>query len=335
MVFDSAGTGDPPEKETTRLLKAAIDDRLKTESDRVSRRLMQLRLEKRDKANTENIQKLADERLLLKRLMLSSDYTDLSAEDRQALSKFIPRTIEDQKAILSDAGRHSREIGDARSFRSQVKGYDLDVAVSLHLSSHGDGFGAFNYGWMFPFRPRINRTAIYSTLDEVLRQGADRIEDALGYSNMYKDSLRPSRKRSWQSYFLDQPPLGGELTALAGVHGLTFVTTHDARARWGTPYDKPEYVDAAFALKQSAVVCRLIEHLARTPRLHDDIFPRFGYAAVLGRAKFLRHGELFADQPGARNRASLLSRSGPLLRHGGSAGHVLPQGGGGQKAQLS
>jgi hypothetical protein len=297
MSFESAVTGDPADEETTRLLKAAIDERLKTESDRVSRRLMQLRLEKRDETNTKKIQKLADERLLLKRLMFSSDYTDLSTEDRRALSQLIPKAIADQKAILSDAGRHSREVGDARSFRSQVKAYDLDVAVSLHLSSHGDGFGAFNYGWMFPFRPRINRTAIYSTLDEVLRQGADRIEKALGHTGMYKDSLRPSRKRSWQSYFLDQPPLGGELTALGGVHGLTFVTTHDARARWGTPYDKPEYVDAAFALKQSVVVCKLIEHVARTPRLHDDIFPRFGYSAIVGRAKFLRHGELFADQP--------------------------------------
>jgi hypothetical protein len=294
MSFDSAGTGD---QETTRLLKEAIDDRLKTESDRVSRRLMQLRLENKDNAHAEMIEKLAAERLLLKRLMFSSDYTDLSEEDRQALSELIPKTIEDQKAILDDARRHAREIDDARTFRSQAKAYDLDVAISLHLSSHGDGFGAFNYGWMFPFRPRINRTAIYSKLDQVLRQGADQIEDTLGHSGIYKDSLRPSRKRSWQSYFLDQPPLGGELTALAGVHGLTFVTTHDARARWGTPYDKPEYVDTAYALKQSTVVCRLIEHVARTPRLHDDIFPRFGYSAVVGRAKFLRHGELFADQP--------------------------------------
>jgi len=216
MPFDSAGTGDPADEETTRLLKAAIDERLKTESDRVSRRLMQLRLEKRDKANTEKIQKLADERLLLKRLMFSSDYTDLSAEDRQALSRIIPRAIEDQKAILADAGRHSREIGDARSFRSQVKAYDLDVAVSLHLSSHGDGFGAFNYGWQYPFRPRIKRTAIYSLLDEVLRVGALNVEKSLGIQGMYKDTLRPSRRRSWQSYFLDRPALGGEVAALAG-----------------------------------------------------------------------------------------------------------------------
>ena len=154
--------GQPANLEDIQLLKAAIDERLKTDSDRVSRRLMQLRLEKKDKANTENIQKLADERLLLKRLMFSKDYTDLSAADRRALLNFRPQTIEDQKAILSDVSRYSRELGDARNFRGQVRAYDLDAAISLHLSSHGDGFGAFNYGWMFPFRPRINRTPAHS-----------------------------------------------------------------------------------------------------------------------------------------------------------------------------
>ncbi|MGD8989964.1 MAG: M28 family peptidase [Desulfobacterales bacterium] len=297
MVIDSATRSESLDEETRRILKDAIDQRLKTESDRVSRLLMQLRLEPETADNIQQIQQLANERLLLKRLMWSSDFSDLTADDRQALAELLPKAVADQKAILDDARRHAREIGDGRAFRSQVRQYDLDAAVSLHLSSHGDGFGAFNYGWAFPFRPRINRTTIYSTLDEVLRQGAARIENELGSNGMYKDSLRPSRKRSWQSYFLDKPPLGGELTALGGIHGLTFVTTHDARARWGTPYDTPEHVDTAFALKQSAVVCRLIEHMAQAPRLHDDIFPRFGYSAIVGRAKFLRHGELFADQP--------------------------------------
>ncbi len=294
---DPGAKNEALDEETGKILKNAIDQRLKTEADRVSRRLMQLRLEQETRASAKQIQNLTDERLTLRRLMWSPDFSDLSADDRQALAGLIPKAISDQKAILSDVRRHAREIGDARAFRSAVRAYDLDAAVSLHLSSRGDGFGAFNYGWAFPFRPRINRTAIYSTLDEVLSQGASRIEKELGIVGMYKDSLRPSRKRSWQSYFLDKPPLGGELTALGGIHGLTFVTTHDARARWGTPYDTPENVDTAFALKQSAVVCRLIKHLAQAPKLHDEIFPRFGYSAIIGRAKFLRHGELFADQP--------------------------------------
>ena len=297
MSADSPGQHEQHDEETRKILKAAIDQRLKSESDRVSRHLMRLRLEQKNTADFKQIQMLTEERLTLRRLMWSPDFSDLTVDDRQALAELIPKAINDQKAILSDARRHAREIGDARAFRSQVRAYDVDAAVSLHLSSHGDGFGAFNYGWAFPFRPRIKRTNIYSTLEEVLRQGAAQIEKEPGFSGMYKDSLRPSRKRSWQSFFLDKPPLGGELTALGGIHGLTFVTTYDARARWGTPFDTPEHMDTAFALKQSAVVCRLIEHLAQAPRLHDDIFPRFGYAAIVGRAKFLRHGELFADQP--------------------------------------
>jgi hypothetical protein len=297
MSADSAGQNEQLDAETQKILKAAIDQRLKSESDRVSRHLMRLRLEQKSAANTQQIQKLAEERLMLKRLMASPDFSVLTIDDRRALAELLPQVLSDQKAILADVRRHAREISDARAFRSEVRQYDVDAAVSLHLSSHGDGFGAFNYGWAFPFRPRIKRAAIYSTLDEVLRQGAARIENELGYTGMFKDSLRPSRKRSWQSYFLDKPPLGGELTALGAIHGLTFVTTHDARARWGTPFDTPEHVNIPFALKQSKLVCRLIEHVAQAPRLHDNIFPRFGYSAIDGRAKFLRHGELFADQP--------------------------------------
>ena len=44
MPSDSVA-GEPADVEAIHLLKAAIDERLKTDSDRVSRRLMQLRLE--------------------------------------------------------------------------------------------------------------------------------------------------------------------------------------------------------------------------------------------------------------------------------------------------
>jgi hypothetical protein len=307
--FEATAEKESEDEEAAGLIKEALDQRIKTESDHVSRRLMRLRLDKTASADNDLIQQLTDERLLLRRLMWHTHFSDLTAEERQLLSRLVPKTIDDQTAILSDARRHLRELSDARNFRGEVKAYDMDAAISLHLSSHGDGFGAFNYGWMFPFRPRINRTAAYSTLDEALRQAAQKVENALGYAGLFQDTLRPSRGRSWQSYFLDRPPLGGELTALAGYHGLSFVTTHDARARWGTPYDTPESVDAAFALRQSAVIIGIIQYLAQAPRLHDDIFPRNGFSAVTGRAKFLRHGELFPDQPAPGT--VLLSYQGP------------------------
>jgi hypothetical protein len=279
------------------LVKKALVERIKTEADKVSRQLMRLRMQKKEQANQDLIHRLAADRQLLRRLLWAPDFTDLLPEERQVLDRLLPPTIADQNAVLADARLELTNIDSARNFRGKVKTHDLVAAVSLHLSSHGDGFGAFNYGWMYPFRPRINRVAAYSRFYQTLRTGVTELEKSPELSGVFKDTLRPSRKRSWQSYFLDHPALGGEVTALAGYHGVSFVTTHDARAMWGTPFDTAEKVDAANARKQSAAVSVMIGHLAKAVNLPSDIYPRNGFSAVVGRAKFLRHGELFADQP--------------------------------------
>jgi len=297
ITFEGSDTENPAGQERRLLAKQALEEQVKTESDIISRRLMRLRLKEKSAANQADIKTLADERSLLRRLVWKPTYTDLLPEERQALLGLIPQAIAGQRSILADAETQQNLLASARAFRGQVKIFDLAASVSLHLSSHGDGFGAFNYGWQYPFRPRIKRTAAYSLIDEVLRQGAADIETSLGIEGMYKDTLRPSRRRSWESYFLDRPPLGGEVTALAGYLGLTFVTVNDARAAWGTPGDTFENVNLQFAHQQSAVVAGLIEHLAQAPRLDEGILPRNGIGEINGNAKFLRHGELFADQP--------------------------------------
>jgi len=318
-TFETADPEDPAAEERQTLVGEALEERIKTVSDGVSRRLMRLRMRENAAENQDVIDELAAERQLLRRLVWKPAYTDLLPDERRMLVRLVPQAIDEQSAILADAKNQLDLLDSARTFRGQAKIFDLAAAVSLHLSSHGDGFGAFNYGWQYPFRPRIKRTAIYSLLDEVLREGAVEVENSLGIQGMYKDTLRPSRRRSWQSYFLDRPPLGGEVTALAGIHGLTFVTTHDARAAWGTPGDNPEDVNFDFALRQSAVVAGLIKHLARVPKIHEDIFPRNGIGEINGNAKFLRHGELFADKPAPGS--VLLCYQGPA-RHYAIVDHM-------------
>ncbi len=319
VTFDVADPDDPAAEERQALVREALEERIKTVSDGVSRRLMRLRMQENTGENQDIINELAAERLLLRRLMWKTAYTELLPDEQRMLDRLIPQTINEQNAILADAKSQLDLLDSARAFRGQAKIYDLTAAVSLHLSSHGDGFGAFNYGWQYPFRPRINRTAAYSLLDEVLRQGALEAENKLGIQGMYQDTLRPSRRRSWQSYFLDRPALGGEVTALAGIHGLTFVTTHDARFAWGTPGDIPEDVNFEFALRQSAVVARLVQHLAGVSKIHEGIFPRNGIGEINGNAKFLRHGELFADKPAPGS--VLLSYQGPA-RHYAIVDHM-------------
>ena len=110
--------------------------------------------------NKDVIDHLAAERMLLRRLVWKPAYTDLLSDERQMLNRLVPQAIEDQEAILADAKIQLGLLKSARAFRGQAKIFDLTAAVSLHLSSHGDGFGAFNYGWQYPFRPRIKRLSL-------------------------------------------------------------------------------------------------------------------------------------------------------------------------------
>jgi hypothetical protein len=180
ISFESSSTEDPAVEERRVLAKNALEEQVKTVSDVVSRRLMRLRLQENSAADQAEIEKLSRERSLLRRLVWMPAYTDLLPEERQALNRLIPQTIVEQSAILKDAETQQTLLDSARDLRGQVNIYDLVATVSLHLSSHGDGFGAFNYGWQYPFRERINRTAAYSLLDEILRRGAVDVEKSLG-----------------------------------------------------------------------------------------------------------------------------------------------------------
>jgi hypothetical protein len=280
-----------------RLLQEAVDERIKTEVDRISRHLMNLRLQRKDDSNQDIIQELARYRLLLRRLSWRKTFEGLTQEEIQTLNELIPLATKDHEAILSDAKNQLEMLKSAGRFRALVKTMDLTTVVSLHLSSHGDGVGAFNKGWLYPLKPTINRVAAYSTLDEVLRHGGSIVERSLGYNSLFQDTLRPSRLRPWESYFHDRPFLGGEVSALAGYLGVSLVTVHDARQMWGTPYDLPENVNWEYALKQSGLVTGLVNQLAQAPLLYRGDLPRDGFATVIGSANFIRHGELFADQP--------------------------------------
>jgi len=283
--------------ETGIRMQNALEERIKTEVDIISRQLMHLRLQEKTRETDLAIQKLADKRLILRRLVWRTTFSDLPEDERDLAMKLVPLALKDQRAILSDAKRQQKHLQSAYTFRGLVKSKEVAAVISLHLSSHGDGIGAFNQGWLYPLNPTIDRVNAYSILDEVLQKGALTVEETLGLSGIYKDTLRPNQRRSWQSYFLDRPHLGGEVSSLAGYVGVTLATVYDDRRFWGTPHDLPEHVDTEYAAKQSGFVCGLIQYLAHAPVLHDDTLPRNGFSTVTGRANFLRHGELFADQP--------------------------------------
>ena len=294
-TLDSYSPDSPPGDAGAEELAAALEDRIKTEVDTLSRRLMVLRMAEKKDQDSAAIQALADERMMLRRLGWRSRFDDLPKREKAALARLIPLAARDVKRILEDTLNQLRRLGSQKRFRGAVKALELAAVVSLHLSSHGDGVGAFNYGWLYDIKPQINRVGPYVAIDEILQRTAASPENSAGMVK-YWDTLRPSALRSWQSYFVDTPPLGGEVAALAGYLGLTLATVNDTRRLWGTPQDLPPSVDMDYAANQARRIIGLIDALAHAAERYSDELPRDGFATVTGRAKLLRHGELFPDQ---------------------------------------
>jgi len=298
--------GEPADR-----LREALSEQIRSEVDWLSRRLMQLRLEKGGEDDEALIKKLASRRFVLRQLGWRSSYQDISAEERQVLEELIPAAIHANQANLADARVQMKCLKSGSGLRRLVGDYELTAFISLHLSSHGDGVGAFNDGWLYDLRAQINRTAIYSPINRILNSLSRQVEKQLGLPKLFQDTLRPSPLRSWQSYLPDRPTLGGEVSALAGFLGLSLVTLNDDRSYWGTPYDRAETVDWTYLQQQSRLIAGLIDKLSREPGLVSERLPLQGFSTLSARANFIRQGELFPDQPAAGT--LVLAYQGPGL----------------------
>jgi hypothetical protein len=278
-------------------LRETLADQIKSEVDSLSQRLIQLRLDEGEQRNQGLIDELARRRLLLRRLGWRKSYLGIEGEELKLLKELIPAAIEQNQTILKDAQEQMKCWRSAARLRELMSDFELTTIISLHLSSHGSGVGAFNYGFMYDLKPQINRTAIYAPINRILNHLSQKVEKELGLTNLFQDTLRPSPLRPWQSYLPDRPALGGEVSALAGFMGLTLATLNDARPFWGTPYDQPGTLNLAYLEQQSRLVSGLIQKLTHEPEMVYDRLPLRGFSSLLGRANFIRQGELFPDQP--------------------------------------
>jgi hypothetical protein len=276
----------------TKAVKFSIDQAV----DQVSRHLMQLRLGRQDASTKARIQKAAGERLLYRRLGWAETLHNLPEEEAALLQQIIPQAINGYERMLADVNQQQAGLRSATAFRTVVREHNVAAIVSLHLSSHGNGVGAFHQGWLYNLKPTINRTSIYSPVADILERVAG---SAIGRAR-YQDSLRPSHQRSWDSWFLDQPSLGGEVSNVAGFLGLSLVTTGDGRNSWGTPSDTIDRIDLTYLEDQARLVQRLLLGLAEAPSLQSGNAPRDGFVTVTARTNLLLQGELFANFP-ARN----------------------------------
>ncbi|MFZ5810578.1 MAG: FtsX-like permease family protein [Thermodesulfobacteriota bacterium] len=297
-ALDADGAGDS-------LLSPAVSQALavslKDAVDSLTMRLMRLRLEARGTIESPQAVALAEERRVLRRLVWLEDFSSASPEERRILLGLIPQTMARLEKDVQSARDHLRCMQSTRDLRRMVGDKDFFAAVSLHLSSRGNGVGGFCDGFTYDLKPEVNITQSYGQIGRFLADTAASIESSMGLSGggepFYRDALRQSRLRPWQSYLVDKPKFGGEVSARAGILGLTLATVNDARSLWGTPEDTPERVDFAFLDRQARFVAGLLAAVCSTPFDPGDKRPRNVLATLVGRANFIRQGELFPERP--------------------------------------
>lgn len=277
------------------VIAQAIDQHLKFAIDTISRELMQLRLQAADNSDSSKISYLAGRRFELRRLGWAENYHETSPTETANLQDLLPEAIKETTLQIEELQQQISALKSSEKFRRAVREYEVAAIVSLHLSSHGNGIGGFHRGWLYNLKPTINRTGIYSVIAEVLEKSARQS----GSEAVYNDTLRPSRLRTWDSWFLDKPVLAGEISSLAGLLGISLATTGDARAYWGTPWDTFDRLNWQSVVEQANLTSDLVSGLTSTKRLDNDKFPRNGLASATARTNLLLQGELFADYPAA------------------------------------
>lgn len=278
--------GGPPAEDA--LVLAAIQTEIRNEVERIN---IALRLARKDaEANAARIKELAARKLLLRRIGWEGSFALLDAQAQEAVRGFVPAALEHARRLAADIDDRLAALRSALKLNKAVDGRRVAAAVSLHLSSHGNAVGSVDDGWLFRLTPSVNRAKLYANIRPVLDEGA------AGRAVAYRDLLGGAGRKQWFNNFPDQPPMGGEVTALAGMPGFTLATLNDMRPAWGTPYDTLEHVDADRVRVQADLVEGMLRALDRAALPEASQKGANGFSILAGRANFLRQGELFAEQ---------------------------------------
>lgn len=270
------------------LVLAAIQTEIRNEVERLN---IALRLARKDQqANEERIRQLAARKLLLRRIGWEASFAALDRPALEAVQTFAPAALDRARRMAADIDDRLDGLRSALKLRKAADGRRMAAAVSLHLSSHGNGVGSVDDGWLFRLTPSVNRSKLFANIRPVLDKAAQ------GHGVAYSDLLGGTGRKQWFNNFPDQPPMGGEVTALAGMPGFTLATLNDMRPAWGTPYDTPDRVNLAGARAQADLVATMVRALAREDLPETSQKAANGFSTLGGRANFQRLGELFPEQ---------------------------------------
>ena len=170
------------------------------------------------------------------------------------------------RGICDFLSRHSRK--EKHFAKLMTEPFDIRLLISLDLTSQTDEIGAWNSTRTFYYKrffTPFGRSFVRYSKAIAAGFGLDP-NDAL------IDGVNPKGGMTWDMYIPgEQLKTDGEVVLHTGTPSLSLVTVNDARFRFDTPLDRPEYVNVSNLTGQ----IRLIAGILDLGLNSDDLIPDY------------------------------------------------------------
>jgi len=177
---------------------------------------------------------------------------------------------------------------------------NIQLWVSIDLSSHNETFGIFYKGYFYNYSEAIQWK--FSDIGKKAREYGDLVGDALGIDPATRlvDGINAIQGKSWSVYMAGKLAMDSEVATLAGVPGIAFATVDDSRPQIDTPLDLPKYVRPEAVGRQTEfLACLLCDLISISePKRFYDLRLDDNFVEVKGRVvRFKPEVSTFPDDP--------------------------------------
>ena len=231
-----------------------------------------------------------------KHCVIETAFTDAEAAIKGSRDTSKEASLTTKEVALDAAKDAVDEVMNALDLSDQ----NIQLWISVDLSSHNETFGVFYKGYFYNYSEAIQWK--FSDIGKKSREYGELIGDALGVDSGTRlvDGINAIQGKTWSVYMAGKLALSNEVATLAGIPGIGFATVNDSRPQVDTPLDTPEYVNSEAIFRQTQFLACLLCDLISISEPTDlyDLRLDDNFVEVKGRiVRFKPEVSTFPDDP--------------------------------------
>lgn len=298
--------GDDPlavtEEADRELVAQMLVESAKDTSDAMSRELTYSRISANPAEATVTLEDIRPYR----RISWITDLNELKPDQKELARKLLKQSIPNLRKTRSELDIRIRTARSSNNLRNLLDEYTAVLYLNLYLSSHSGNVGLVEMGETYPVRETVRKLSRANRLDDILNQVAIQTTASTGLRNMVRSNSQWGAMDSMGRQVSQVHPCC-DIGAIAGLPSVSLMSLDDQRFYWSTPNDTIEHMDLANVDRLCDFLPPLFGALFSHRMLHQGLESGItGWASLDGYAKFMRQGELFADQPAPGTIVSVL-----------------------------